>query len=105
MTDRQLKRFAREFRCGILNGQSPDRMCFAVCAPLQTLLDIAGIETEMVEAHFSEINHVWLRLKDGRILDPTADQFGLEAIYLGPLPLIYETRQAKLAASESMREP
>lgn len=96
MTDRQLKRYAASFRTGILAGRSSRMMCFAVCAPLQALLKLCGVETELVEAHFAELNHVWLRLPDGRILDPTADQFGLESVYLGPLPLIYELRQARM---------
>ena len=71
-------------------------MCLAVCAPLQGFLSLAGIDTTIVEAHFAETNHVWLQLPDGRILDPTADQFGLDVVYIGPLPLSYSTRQARL---------
>jgi len=69
-------------------------MCFAVCAPLQALLSLHGIETELVEVWFrreyGEHNHFWLKLPDDRILDPTADQFGLPAIYLGKMPQSYE---------------
>ncbi len=96
MTDRQLKRFAKDFRDGILGGRPSDMMCFAVCAPLQAMLHCVGVNTEIVTSDFPEVNHVWLRLEDGRILDPTADQFGLESVYLGPLPLIYSARKARL---------
>jgi hypothetical protein len=90
MSDKQLTKFAREFRFGVLSGRRPHGMCFAVCAPLQTLLELAGVETELVEGDVGEWNHVWLRLHDGRILDPTADQFGLAAVYLGALPPNYQ---------------
>lgn len=73
-------------------------MCFAVCGPLQPLLSLAGVETELVEAWFKreygEQNHYWLKLPDGRILDPTADQFGLPAVYLGPIPEDYRRAMA-----------
>ena len=99
MTDRQLVKYAREFRRGVLGKRSSFMMCAAVCLPLETILSMAGVDVTIVESHFAEVNHIWLRLPDGRILDPTADQFGLEPVYLGPLPLIYETRQARLAVA------
>lgn len=98
MSDRQLRKFVAGFRRGILAGQPSAFMCFAVCAPLQTLLSLAGVHTELTEANFLDINHVWLTLPDGRIIDPTADQFGLEPVYIGPLPLLYATRQIRLAS-------
>jgi hypothetical protein len=64
-------------------------MCFAVSAALQGYLSSCGVETELVEADFGHTNHFWLRLPDGRILDPTADQFGLSPVYLGKLPTKY----------------
>lgn len=101
MSERELRRVVTEFRDGILCGRPSEGMCFAVCAALQGYLDMFGLDTEMVEANFAEINHVWLRLPDGRIIDPTADQFGLPPVYIGPLPLVYESRQARLRACES----
>jgi hypothetical protein len=97
MTDRKLKRIARDVRDGILNGRSSELMCAAVCLPLQTFLHCCyDIKASIEEAQFSEVNHIWLRLPDGRILDPTADQFGLEPVYLGPLPRLYSLRKARL---------
>ena len=32
------------------------------------------------------VEHVVLELPDGRVLDVTADQFGLDPVYLGPMP-------------------
>ena len=95
MSDRELLSMARSFRKGILGKRPSDMMCFAVCAPLQAYLAIFGVELELVEADFGRVNHVWLALSDGRILDPTADQFGIKpAVYLGPIPSAYETARS-----------
>jgi hypothetical protein len=94
MTDAEIVEFAREFRDGVLGGGSSRLMCFAICAPLETLLGLSGVECELVEADFGYINHVWLKLPNGDILDPTADQFGFEPVYLGPLPWQYERLMA-----------
>lgn len=34
--------------------------------------------------------HFWIELEDGNIVDATADQFGLEPVYIGPLPDNYD---------------
>lgn len=84
MKDAELIEFAREFREGILGGRPSNLMCFAVCAPLAGLLELHGVRCEVVESDLDITNHVWIRLEDGRALDPTADQFGGPDIYLGP---------------------
>ena len=94
MKDAELIKFATQFRDGILGSQPSNWMCFAVCAPLQTLLNMSGVETELTEGVIVEdgyeISHTWLTLADGRILDPTADQFDiLPAVYLGEKPATY----------------
>lgn len=103
MTDRQLKQTAIGFRRGILGKRSSDLMCFAVCAPLQGYLSMLGVETVLVKGVFHKsaaesvhMEHYWLRLPDGRILDPTADQFTgdegqpMPKVYIGALPDGYE---------------
>lgn len=103
MTDNKLKRVAIGFRRGVIGRRSSRRKCFAVCAPLGGYLSaVYGLETKLVEVDFklpwsrTIRNHVFLELKDGRILDPTADQFvkrgervKLRQVYLGPMPKIY----------------
>ncbi|KQT59997.1 hypothetical protein ASG52_19930 [Methylobacterium sp. Leaf456] len=90
MDDKQLVWFASEFREGILDGGSPRMMCWAVSAPLEALLRMYGVETELAESDLGECNHFFLRLPDGRVLDPTADQFNyvrseaMPPVYLGP---------------------
>jgi hypothetical protein len=90
MTDAELVECAQEFRDGISDGHPSDSMCFAVCAPLVGLLNFYGVTAELVECENGLCNHFWIRLVDGRALDPTADQFNrlfadnLPPVYLGP---------------------
>ena len=93
MTDAELIEVARDLRAGILGKRASAGMCMVVSAPLQGLLSaIYGVETTLETLDFGIINHVWLRLADGRVLDATADQFDRAPIYLGeeyrydPLP-------------------
>ena len=95
MTDEQLLSFASSFRDGILGGEPSTMMCGAVSWPLAALLRHEGIDCETVESDLSEhlgllhANHIWIKLADGRVLDPTADQFNrwgydYPPVYLGP---------------------
>lgn len=92
----ELISIARGFRQGILGKRPSVGMCMAVCAPLQGFLSaVHGLETTIEEVDFGFINHVYLRLADGRILDPTADQFpDMPDVYLGPWPEAYERMEA-----------
>ena len=58
-------------------------MCAVVCYPLSGYLSMIGIEAAIEEVDLQYSNHVFLRLADGRILDPTADQFNGPKVYLG----------------------
>jgi hypothetical protein len=85
--DADLIAYATEFREDILDGGESWMRCFMVCAPLAPLLRMSGVAVELVESDLGDTNHVWLRLPDGRALDPTADQFeglDLPPVYLGP---------------------
>ena len=75
MDDNELIEFATEFRAGILGDRQSDWMCAAISWPLSTLLGMSGVKCETVESDLGECNHVWIKLADGRALDPTADQF------------------------------
>lgn len=85
MTDKDLIAIASGFRSGVLGTRSGDRMCFVVSAPLQAYLSFLSVETRLMENDSGETNHVWLGLTDGRVLDPTIDQFGsaYPKVYLG----------------------
>lgn len=97
MKDAKLIKIATEFRKGILDGRPSRMMCFAICAPLAGLLGACGVDVEVIEGDLGECNHVWLRLADGRVLDPTADQFNdygfpeMPPVYLGPPTTIHPT--------------
>lgn len=93
MTDDDLVAFAWDFRVGLMGEKgSPEGMCFAVSAPLASLLCVSGVEAELVASDHSDnpdsvwYEHYWIKLADGRVLDPTFDQFCSEEpvpIYLG----------------------
>lgn len=100
MTDKKLLLIVKEFRHGILGRKESDYKCFMVCAPLQGYLKaFHGLETELVEGYYKvetkpgfvlRPHHVWLKLSDGRIIDPTRDQFGYpEKVYIGVRPKNY----------------
>lgn len=95
---------AKEFRSGIVDGigkGSSAGMCDAVCLPLQGYLSaIEGVETRAVHGDFRLPNgrlleHWWLELPNGEILDPTADQLAaygfqkMPPVYVGPKPPFY----------------
>lgn len=101
MTDRRLLKLVKDFRAGILEGATSRSMCFAVCAPLSSFLGMMKVPTKIKEGMVVtpggwESNHFWLELEDGRVLDPTADQFddpsrgrAMPPVYLGPRPAWY----------------
>ncbi|HEU4345779.1 MAG TPA: hypothetical protein VFU31_29875 [Candidatus Binatia bacterium] len=90
-TDDEIKQIALEFRRGLLGDEgSPLGMCYAVSAPLTGLLSFYGVPCELIQTDHSENldsewhAHYWIRLEDGRALDPTFDQFRAgEPVYLG----------------------
>ena len=84
MTTRELKQVSREFRGGLIGKREGDMMCAVVCYALNGYLSFLGQSSTIEEVMLKYSNHVFLRLPDGRILDPTADQFGdYPAIYVG----------------------
>lgn len=96
MSDKDLVQLATEFRQGILGERTSYLMCFAVSAPLQSYLSgVFGIAAELVKGDCRHVEHYWLRLPDGRILDATADQFArnMPPVYLGNKPRHYKVAQ------------
>jgi hypothetical protein len=97
MTDTELIEIATEFREGILDGGPSDLECFKVVAPLAGLLEFYGLYAKVMESDVTikrgkpgqKCNHFWIKLEDGRVLDPTADQFNkvhkknMPPVYLG----------------------
>jgi hypothetical protein len=98
MKDATLKHIATEFRAGMLGNRPSNWTCGMVCFALQGLLaGIHSFNTQLFESDLGEMNHIWLKLPDGRALDPTIDQFNhffphkdYPKVYLGPLLDIHE---------------
>ena len=104
MNDKQLVKLARGFRSGLIGKRDSRGMCFMVCAPLRGLLSVYGVVTELREITLKWTNHFVIVLEDGRVLDPTADQFdGLPPIYVGPMPK-YLPRTTTVRMSKVERE-
>lgn len=95
MTDKQLVKFARDFRAGMLEKKSSYMWCYAVSAPLVSLLEISGVVCKLEKAFVDKWEHWFIRLSDGRILDATADQFknsdgeNMPPVFLGHKPSWY----------------
>lgn len=92
MTDEELIEVATEFRLGMIGEGSSEGCCFMVSAPLAGMLRaIYGVPCDLVESDHKDMDtacyqHVWIKLADGRVLDPTFDQFCSEdpvPVYLG----------------------
>jgi hypothetical protein len=93
MTDTDLLDVAAGFREGIVGTGPSTARCAMVCYPLAGYLDFLGVAVDVCESVVGDWNHIWLRLPDGRVLDPTADQFdaALPAVYLGPRLSLHES--------------
>jgi hypothetical protein len=86
-TDAELLALTAEFRAGILDGRPSTNMCALVCYPLEGYLSFLGVKVTLQYGDpVRQRDHVWLELPDGRVLDPTADQFdaSLGPVYRGP---------------------
>lgn len=92
MRDRDIVRTAANFRSGMLDGGTSRLMCFAVCWPLLGLLEYGGalrgrlLESTVTAGAFT-CNHIYIGLDDGRVLDPTADQFN--SVFEPQMPKVY----------------
>lgn len=95
VTDRELLRVARAARECITLGARSSGYCAVVCVPLAAFLTRHGCPADDVHGGVGEWQHTWIALRDGRILDPTADQFNrageprMPSVYLGPRPAHY----------------
>lgn len=96
MTDRELINAAKEFAKGVLNGRPTTDMCYIVCSPLASYLSYCKIDCALTEGELNGIyHHFWITLSDGRIIDPTADQFGLLNIWVRKQPSYYKPYTSK----------
>lgn len=95
--DRELLRIARAARESITLGGKSSGYCVAICVSLVAYLTRRGVAATDIHGAVGEWQHTWIALGDGRILDPTADQFNrpgaarMPPVYLGPIPAHYES--------------
>lgn len=82
MKDAEIIKAVKGFVKGLLDGKSTVDMCYMVCSPLSAFLNGCGVENTLTEGEVNGYHHFWITLSDGRVIDPTADQFGLLNIYL-----------------------
>jgi len=106
MSDKELIKVVTGFRRGILGRRKSTCWCWRICLPLEAYLIGIGVDNRITEgevhlaSHNKGINigHFWLTLSDGRIIDPTADQFNgmghddMPKVYLGKKPDYYKTK-------------
>jgi hypothetical protein len=106
-----LQQTVSEFCAEIQPECNSDDLCFLMCAALQPCLEMMGYPCFINQGNFSlskdfvsrienderrtllqdqdcTVNHYWIELNDGTLVDPTADQ--LSRLYnLPALPLYY----------------
>jgi hypothetical protein len=90
MTDAQILKFATAFREGILDGRPSFLMCAAISRPLASLLRLHGLDCEVAEGENGAGGHTWIKLADGRVLDPSADQYNFPCFKQYPLVYLGE---------------
>lgn len=81
ISDKSLIRAVRSFTKELLKPYEGNTfmMCNYVCMPLSSYLEFCGIPNTLgsceVDSDGATWSHCYLQLSDGRILDPTANQF------------------------------
>lgn len=105
ITDKGLLKLCRQFKAGVLGRKKSKDQCYRVCAPLHSYLSFLKIDCKLIEGYVTIgeniTNHYWIELPDGRIVDPTADQFNeikkqdMPKVYLGELPNWYMKSKKK----------
>lgn len=105
MSDAKLLKWVMSFRKGIVGNKPSKSFCFMVCYPLSSALEMMGIKNTLMQGDVIVSNHCWLQLADGRVLDPTADQFNdlgfgwpkLPPVYLGEPSMIHSNPDKEIA--------
>ena len=98
LSDTDLLDIATQFRDAIVRDRPSTFYCGLVCRPLAGYLAFLGLNVDTKEIRGSRGNHMYLLLPDGRVLDPTADQYDatLPKVYLGPKLAIHRPKHRPL---------
>lgn len=79
--------YSKRFRKAVLGREASDRMCYVVSGPLCAAITALGFGAHLVKSKVAYMEHIFIRLDDGRVLDATADQFShfvdVGPVYLG----------------------
>lgn len=100
-SDRNLLRLVTEFRKGILARRRSNGFCWAVSGALEGYLRFLGHDCQLSEGWIGDYSHFWITLSDGRIIDPTADQFKtptgrkMPKVYIGAKPKWYRSEKTR----------
>lgn len=96
MDDAKLVKTALDFRRGMLGRRGSEGMCWCICNPLGVFLQMLGVDNDLIEGTVGGQHHFYLQLRDGRILDPTGDQFeglNLPKVFLGRPGRLYRRQK------------
>lgn len=78
MKTEELRELVKNFRNGILNGDSVKGECFEVCDPLSDYLNSIGLKNKLIRGFvddgYKEYRHYWIQFRRS-IIDPTCRQF------------------------------
>lgn len=97
--EKEIKQFALKHRDHLLGSKSSHSMCWVVTQPFSLLLQEIGIDNEIVcykidssrsvkPLECEVVEHYCIKI-GRKILDLTADQFGLEKVFFGNRPIWY----------------
>ena len=86
LNNEEILNLSREFRQAVLEKDPSDEMCMALSSNLLALLHSKGAAGSLEISELEEIDHIFIKLPDGQILDVSADQFGsqYQDVYMGP---------------------
>lgn len=113
MTDEGLVKLATAFRRGFLGADGDSLHTCYMCMPLNMLLTLRGLRSELcvgTPPYPTAGTHYWIELEDGRVLDPTADQFNGDSatkypeIYLGEPTEIHPRSRAGTAETSAAQK-
>lgn len=81
----------------MLGRRKSEGKCWLVSWPLVTYLKMLGHDVEGAEGFVRGEPHVWIKMRGGQIIDPTADQFStaktpMPKVYIGVKPSFYREK-------------
>jgi hypothetical protein len=94
MSHTEIFRIVHEFVERLLDNGVAAKMGYMTIASLAAILEVRGVIVEIMITDMGEDTHYWLKLPDGRALDP------IPPPYLGPPRTYHLLSEPKLATGE-----